>query len=337
MTKLQKVLGIGFLLMAFVAVISLGGIAEAKTVIKYAHCGPNSIKSQMHVFGLKFAELAAEYSNNEIEIREFPAAQLGSEQTLFQKARIEDGFIAGGAINNLAVFAQSAGVLTLPYLFASSDEVLKLINGPFFMDIVNEKVVKEAGVRILGCLITGFRVLTNSKKPICSLEDLKGMKIRVPKNPLMVAAFQSWGINPHPLAWSELFTALQQKVVDGQENPYITNNSNKFYEVQKYVTEISYFHWIGPLVISEKYYQKMAPDQRKALNKAVMEAAKYEQQWAIDYTAKAKAALIKEGMVVCKPDDEEQWKEKARSTWPSFYDKVGGKDLVDLALEYLKK
>jgi len=336
MTKLQKVLGIGFLLMAFVAVTSLGGIAEAKTVIKIAHCGPDSIKSQWHQYAVKLKELAAEYSNNEIEIREFPAGQLGSEQTLIQKARIEDGFIGGGAINNLAPFAPSAGVFTLPYIFTSSGEALKLINGPF-LDIVNERVVKEAGVRILPCLATSFRLITNSKKPVCSLEDLKGLKIRVPKNPLMVAAFQSWGINPHPLAWSEVFTALQQKVVDGQENPYISINSQKLYEVQKYVTEISYFFWIGTFVISERYYQKMAPDQRKVLNKAAMGAAKYEQQWAIDYTAKAKAAVIKEGMVVCKPDDEEQWKEKARSTWPSFYDKVGGKDLVDLALEYLKK
>ncbi|MBW2306148.1 MAG: TRAP transporter substrate-binding protein [Deltaproteobacteria bacterium] len=336
MTKRAKVVWA----MIVLAILTLAGPlsheAAAKLVIKLPHGGAATKKGFIHNFGFKFVELAAKYSNNEIEIREFPARQLGTDQTLFQKVRFQDDWIVVGGSNNLAPFAPSVGVLTLPYLFTSLDDVYKLINGPF-VEVLNEKLIKEAGIRALGYITGGFRHLTNSKRPVCSLEDLKGLKIRVPKNALMIAAYKSWGINPVPMAWSEVFTALQQQVIDGQDNPYISIHANKFYEVQKYITEIQYLQWSGPIVISERYYQGLSPDIRKTLEKAAIDAALYQQKWVEENRDIAKAKLMKKGMSICVPKDGEEWIKRARATWPQFYDKVGGKANADLALEYMKK
>ncbi|MBW2147782.1 MAG: TRAP transporter substrate-binding protein [Deltaproteobacteria bacterium] len=336
MTKRAKVVWAMIVLAILMLAGPLSHEAAAKLVIKLPHGGAATKKGFIHNFGLKFVELAAKYSNGEIEVKEFPARQLGTDQTLFQKVRFQDDWIVVGAVNNLAPFAPSAGVFTLPYIFTNLEDVYKLINGPF-VEVLNEKLIKEAGIRALGYITGGFRHLTNSKRPVCSLEDLKGLKIRVPKNALMIAAYKSWGINPIPMAWSEVFTALQQGVIDGQDNPYISIHANKFYEVQKYITEIYYFQWTGPIVISEKYYQGLSPDIRKTLEKAAIDAALYQQKWVEENRDIAKAELIKKGMSICVPKDGEEWIKRARATWPQFYDKVGGKANADLALEYMKK
>ncbi len=336
MGKRAKVMWIVIVLAIFALSSPLSHEAAAKLVIKLPHAGAATKKGFIHNFAFRFVELAAKYSNNEIEIREFPARQLGSDQDILQKVRYQDHWIVPGAVNNLAPFAPSAGVLTLPYLFTSLDDVYKLINGPF-VEVLNEKLIKEAGVRALGYITGGFRHLTNSKQPVCSLEDLKGLKIRVPKNVMMIAAYKSWGINPIPMAWPEVFTGLQQRVIDGQDNPYISIHANKFYEVQKYITELQYFQWTGPIVISEKYYQGLSPDIRKTIEKAAIDAALLQQKWVEENRDIAKAELIKKGMSICVPKDGEEWIKRARAIWPQFYDKVGGEANVDLALEYLKK
>jgi len=324
-----------------IAVFTLSGplVQQAmakKLVIKFGHGGAASERGGFHNFAIPFIKIAADYSNNEIEVREFPANQLGTEQTLFQKIRLQDNMMALGAVNNMAPFAPSVGVFTLPYLFTSTEEVLKLINGPF-REVLNERIIKESGARVLAYVTMGFRVLSNSKKPVCTLDELQGLKIRVPKNPLMIAAYKSWGINPIPMAWSEVFTALQQRVIDGQDNPYISIYANKFYEVQKHITEIHYFQFTGPVAIGEKFYQSLSPDVQKTLQKAAMDAALVQQKWAAGNRDTAKAGLIKEGMSICVPEDEEEWIKRARGTWPKFYDKVGGKQVIDMAIEYMKK
>lgn len=299
--------------------------------LKYAHSNPANMKSQNHIFYLKFAELAEKYSGGKLQVKEFPSNQLGSEQNRVQKIRLQPKMMTSVSVNNLAPFAPSAGVFTLPYLFMNTGDVHKLLNGPF-SETVRDKVAKEAGVRILGYLVTDFRVLTNSKRPVRNIDDLQGLKIRVPKNPLMLAAFKSWGVAPVPMAWAEVFTALQQGVIDGQENPHLTNYSMNFQEVQKYITPIHYMHWIAPVMIGEQYYNSLSADMKEALNRAVKEAALYEQEWAKENSEKALAALLEAGMELNPLEDEEVWKAKARSVWPEFYDQVGGKELVDEAL-----
>ena len=177
-----------------------------------------------------------------------------------------------------------------------------------------------------------FDLACITKKPITKMEDLQGLKIRVPAVELQLAAFRSWGVEPHPLAWSETFNGLQQGVIDGQENPHSVNRDQKFWEVQKYITESHYLLWVGPILASEKWYRKLDAQTKALVDKAAKEAMLAEWKWIDEQDSVAFKACIDHGMQFDKLTDEPKWVEAARGVWPKFYDKVGGKELIDAAL-----
>ena len=192
-------------------------------------------------------------------------------------------------------------------------------------------------MRIVGWAYSGFRVLTNSKKPVKTLADLQGLVIRVPKNEIMIATYQAWGVNPTPMSWAETFTALQQRVVDGQDNPYITVSAMKFNEVQKYITNIRYIFSLEPLIISEQVFQAQKPDVQKAILEAGQAASEHSYKYLLETEAKIRAELTAKGMEISDPaNGEKEWIEKATTTvWPKFYKSIGGKDKLDAALKSL--
>lgn len=286
--------------------------------------------------GQRFAQLMDAYTNGEVVVHLFPNGQLGSEQETVQNCRLGTLDFSVVAINNITPFSPTVGIFTLPYLILSVEEAVKLTQGPIGEEL-KENTLKDAGVRLLGWAYSGFRRLTNSKRPVRTLEDLKGLTIRVPKNAIMIASYKAWGINPTPMAWDETFTALQQKVVDGQDNPYITDYVMKFYEVQKYVTNIRYVFSLEPLIISESLFQKQSPEMQATILRAGKDAMEYARQFLIVEEAKIEKELVKKGMEIMDPaDNEKEWIEKATSkVWPQFYESIGGKEKIDKALEFL--
>lgn len=266
----------------------------------------------------------------------FPNGQLGSEETTVNSASMGTLDFSVLAINNITPFSPSVGVLTLPYVIQSAEEAKKLVTGDIGKELV-ANTVRDAGVRIVGWTFTGFRVLTNSKRPVKTLADLKGLKIRVPKNEIMIASYQAWGINPTPMAWSETFTALQQGVVDGQDNPYITVNSMKFNEVQKYVTNIRYVFSLEPIIIGEGTLKRQPADVQKAILEAGAEATEHSYKFLLDTEEKIKKELTAKGMQISDPaDGEKEWISKATTqVWPKFYESIGGKDKLDKVLKSL--
>jgi tripartite ATP-independent transporter DctP family solute receptor len=293
--------------------------------------------SPQHETGKKFKEVVEAKSDGKIEIALFPNGQLGSEQDTVNDAAMGTLDFSVLAINNITPFSPSVGVLSLPYVIQSLEEAAKLTQGEVGKQLI-ENTVRDAGVRIVAWTYTGFRVLTNSKKPIATLEDLKGVVVRVPKNEIMIDTYKSWGINPTPMAWSETFTALQQKVVDGQDNPYATVAAMQFYEVQKYITPIRYLFSIEPLIISEQLFQSQSPEMQKIILDAGMEATKHSQK----FLAESEDAIIKDlvdnkGMIITMPaNDEKEWIEAAtKAVWPKFYKSIGGKDKLEKVLSVL--
>ena len=193
-------------------------------------------------------------------------------------------------------------------------------------------------MRVLGYFEKGFRVLTNGEREVKTLEDLQGLKIRVSKNNIAIETFKSWGLDPIPMAWAEVFPALQQGVIDGQENPYTTAISSKFFEVQKYITEIHYLIWSGPIIVSERFYQGLPEDLQEALNRAGEEAAQYEREVSAQETKAAKIELVELGMTLSgAPEDEAKWQEAAKALWPSFADEIGGAEWVEEATAIMNK
>jgi tripartite ATP-independent transporter DctP family solute receptor len=286
--------------------------------------------------GTQFAKLLEKHSNGKITVALFPNGQLGSEQETVQNCRLGTLDLAVVAINNVTPFSPKVGLLTLPYMILSLEDAVKLTQGQIGQQLT-EDTIKAAGVRILGWAYSGFRVLTNSKRPVRRVKDLKGLVIRVPKNAIMIATYKSWGINPTPMAWDETFTALQQKVVDGQDNPYITNYVMKFYEVQKYVTNIRYLFSLEPLIISEGLFQRQSPETQKILLAAGKEASEHCRQFIIAKEDGIKKELVKLGMQIDDPaDNEKEFIERAtKKVWPKFYKSIGGKGKVAATLKVL--
>lgn len=331
----MKLTGKLFTAACFAAAVSLSATsaAVAKT---YKMAVGDAHGSAQHELGKKFVELFEEKTGGKHTAKMFLNGQLGSEQDTVNEAAIGTLDFSLLAINNITPFSPTVGVFTLPYVILSLEDAEKLTQGPVGQELT-ENTLRDAGVRIVGWTYTGFRVLTNSKKPIKTLADLQGVVVRVPKNEIMIESYKAWGINPTPMAWSETFTALQQKVVDGQDNPYLTVHSMKFYEVQKYVTAIRYIFSIEPLIVSESVFQ----DMDEATQQAVLEAGKEATLHSAEHLRKSEAAiredLLAKGMQIDEPaDGEKEWIAAATSAvWPKFYDSIGGVDKLNAVLNAL--
>ncbi len=286
--------------------------------------------------GETFAKILPEKLGEKYKVSLFPNGQLGSEQDTISDAQMGTLDFSILAVNNLTPFSPSVGILTMPYVILSLDDAVKLTRGEIGEEL-KEKTINDAGVRIIGWAYSGFRRLTNSKQPVKTLEDLQGLIIRVPKNEIMIDCYKAWGINPTPMAWSETFTALQQKVVDGQDNPYMTVFAMKFYEVQKYVTNTRYIFSLEPLVMSETVFQEQKPEVQKAILEAGQEATLASEKYLQEEETKIKAALEAKGMEIVDPaDGEKDWIEKATSAvWPKYFDSIGGKEKFNAIMKTL--
>ena len=291
----------------------------------------------LHVLAInKFAEIVEKESGGKIKVQKFIGGSMGDEQANVKQLRTAEIHLAVLACGNLTPFAPTAGVFYLPYGFPSMHKAAKVFNDAKFMQTMNDKIAKESGARPLSWLTGGYRHITNSKHPITKMADLKGLKIRVPAVELQLAAFRSWGIEPNPLAWSETFNGLQQGVIDGEENPYTVIRDQKFWEVQKYITEVHYLLWVGPMLFSERWFQKLDAPTKELITRAAREAADYEWKWAAEQDSVAKKQCQDKGMIIDQLTDEPAWTEAARGIWPNFYAKVGGEENVKALLSLMK-
>ena len=295
----------------------------------------DTLDSDQGWLATRFKEIVEANSNGKYKVELFPAGQLGDEQKMVKDAR--RGSIDGAvvAINNITPFSKSVGVLTLPYLIQNFSDAVMVTTGNLGAKW-QAFLIKEAGVRPLGWSYANFRVLTNSKRPVKKLADLKGLKLRVPKNPIMIETWKALGAEPIPMAWPETFTAMQQGVVDGQDNPHVVNFAFKFYEVQKYTSEVHYNFALQPLVIGEKFFSSLPAEDQAMLTRAGLEAQQFNLLTAVSVAEKAKQNMISKGVEHMEIEDEDQWAKLAmEKVWPKFYDSIGGKAAADEVVKAL--
>ena len=310
------------------ALTGCSSVGDGKKIIRIAHS--QSETHPEHLGLLKFKEYVEENLGDKYEVQIYPNELLGS-----QKKAIE--LTQTGAIDftlvgtpNLENFADVYEVFSMPYLFTSEEAYHAAMMDTDYMDKIYEST-DEAGFRVLTWYDVGSRSFY-AKKKIETPADLKGLKIRVQESPASIKMANAFGAAASPMSFGEVYTAIQQGVIDGQENPHTINRDQKFWEVQKYITESHYLLWVGPILVSEKWYRKL-DDQTKALvNKAAKQAQSVEWAWSDEQDAIALQECLDHGMVLNKLTDEPVWMEAARSVWPQFYDKVGGKELVDEAV-----
>lgn len=243
-----------------------------------------------------FAEQVEKASGGKMKVRAIGAAALGPD-TQMQQALIGGAQeMMVGSTATLVGITKEMALWDTPFLFNNVKEADALLDGP-----VGQKVMAklpEKGLVGLTYWENGFRNLTNSKRPVTKLEDLDGVKLRVMQNNVFLESFKSLGANAVPLPFSELFSALETKTVDGQENPYNTILSSKFYEVQKYlsVTNHVYSPWI--VTVSKKWWDGLSKDEQKILQDAANASRAFERQDTRAEAAKALGDLKAKGMQI---------------------------------------
>lgn len=284
-----------------------------------------------------FAEYVADKSKGNIKIQTFFSGALGDESECLRNVQKGTLPFTVAGIANLVPFEKRLGILTLPYLFANLDEVVTGTNGAA-AELLNSYAI-GAGFRVLTWTYSDFRYISNSKRPIERIEDIKGLKFRVPQSAVLISAYNAFGGSPTPISWAETFTALQQGVVDGQCYGYIGFETMKFDEAnQKYISEVHYSYQLQPLVMSERVYRKMSPEDQALM----IEAGKAAQEAVLKYTregsGKAKENLIAKGIVVSELKDEDKWVKAAmEKVWPEMADFVGGQDAINAYLKAVGK
>lgn len=312
------------------AVSSALAATYKKQTINCATANPPG--SQHDVVLQAFKKIVEAESAGNITVKLFLNGSMGDEQTNVKQLRTGELQLATVFNGNMSPAAPILNILGLPYLFAKPEDARKLLTNKEYTTKLHDMVAKQSRARPLGWILGGYRHITNSKHQIKKMSDLQGIKLRVSPSITQLEAFRAWGIDPHPMAWAEVFNALQQGVIDGQENPFFAIRDNKFWEVQKYVTELHYMLWLGPISVSEVWYQKLDPDTKALVTSAVERAQAIEWDWITDVEDTCKKLAIEHGMIVNDLEDEEQWMEKARAIWPKFYEAIGDTKMVDETL-----
>jgi len=258
----------------------------------------------------KFADLVAAKSGGKIAVKLFAGGVLGGDlQTV---SALQGGTIEFTVLNAGILSAQvkEFAAYDLPFLFNSAKEADAVTDGPFGQKLMAK--LEDKGLHGLGYWDLGFRNLTNSKRPITKADDIAGLKIRVIQSPIYIDLFTALGANATPLPFPELYPALDQKAVDGQENPNTTILSSKFSEVQKYITQTRHIYNPQALLISRKTWDGMSADEKKIIAQASAEATLFQRAASRGAADGALDALKKAGMVVSEIPPQETAKLRAK-------------------------
>jgi TRAP-type transport system periplasmic protein len=330
------------LLSVVVAVLFLlafvGSLQAAPIEIKLAHADPPDIFTSKKAAGSTiFKQLVEVETGGAVEVKLFPAGQLGGEREVAEATKV--GTIQMGMLSGpLANFYKEAQVLDIPYLFSSYPVAWKVLDGWFGKEMA-EDCLKKTGMRILCYDQVGFRNFTNSARPIKSPADLKGLKIRVMESPVYIALIKALGGSPTPISWTETYTSLQQKVVDGQENPVTSIKYAKLYEVQKYLTLDGHTYGVSFMLINEKFFQTL-PKETQAIMKthAITAATVARGIDTIDSTLGIQF-LKEKGMEIYAPTAKEKvmFREAAQKPIIEYLEKQIGRTWIDKILKAVKE
>ena len=300
-----------------------GATAVAAQTLKLGHVAASDPKDNWQAGSMKFAELVKERSKGAVTVQVFPSSQLGNDRDMTEGMRlgsVDFGLIAGVLSN----FEPRMGVLEIPYIFRDTEHMRKVLNGPIGDELA--AALLKSGIRVLGWWERGPRMLTTNKA-VKTPADLKGLKIRVPEIPVSVDAWRALGTNPTPMAFGEVYSGLQQKVIDGQENPMAIIATAKLNEVQKFVMRTNHIYGYVALAMSEKNFQKLSPEARKAVTDAAKEATAWENKLVWENEEILAKELTGKGMTFVDVNKDE-FVNAVKPVHATYASKLG-KDLYD--------
>ena len=309
------------LALAIFGFITFGmGAQAADIIIKFADTvapdHPN------HLSAIKFAEIMAKKTNGRVRVDTFPAAQLGNEKELIEGTMLGAVDMFQASPGALSLFQQEFGILDCPYIFRDLDHVYKTVRGPIGAEL-SGKIAKTRGIKVLALdWYYGARHLTTKDKAIYKPADLKGMLIRAPEQPVYLEAIRAMGATPTPVDFSDLYMALRQGTVDGQENPIPTIYTYKFYEAQKYLMLTGHMIRIITVGTNASWFNKLPKDIQTAIEEALAEAGAYNNDLVQKLEKDLIVNLKEEGMTVIEPDVA-AFRKASESVHLKFEDKWG--------------
>ena len=300
---------------------------------------PDPDTSEITVAARKFAELVAAKTNGQVEVKVFPNGQLyGGDPSAAVRQ------VAGGSLDMLllstslyANFNPKFTAISIPYLFDSTAQLRSYLSGPLGKELIAD--LDKINVKGINMWPRPFRQMTNSRRPITSPKDLAGLKFRVPNNPLWVEFFGKMGASPTPMAFAEVYNALQLKVVDGQENPINIPVTAKFFEVQKYASLTNHMADGWVLAINPAKYNALSDAQKQAIQAAAVEAEAWKVANDAADDGKSVDFLKSKGMEVnaLTPEQQQQFVAVAKELFPKFAGLVKDQAFFDKTLSAVGK
>lgn len=273
----------------------------------------------------RFGEIVGQKSSGKLKVRLFAGGSIGNDVTMISSLQggtlemtVPDTSTLVG-IQGLKEF----GLINLPFLFTRSEEADGLLDGPFGQKLMAK--LPERGLIGLGFWENGFRHVTNSRRPIARADDFAGLKLRVIQNALFIDTFSALGVAAQPMPFPEVYTALEQRVVDGQENPLATILASKFYEVNKNTVLSNHIYSVWAFLMSKRFWDRLSAEEKQIITDAAAEAKLYERQTIRAFDIKALEELKANGMQVTTLPNEEvaKLREKTRPVWTKFTAEYG--------------
>lgn len=279
-------------------------------------------------FGAIFKTKAEEYTGGSVNVKLRCCNQISSEDEAFKAMQLGtvDGFFI--TANNVSPHWPLMDVTVLPYIFQNRAHLERVVNGPVG-DFMKERLQADTSVHLLSFGPALYRDFYNSKRAINTMADMKGLKIRTPKNEVMLATFEAFGANPVPLAWSETPTALQTGTVDGSDNGTSFIRDMKFYEFEKHLAILEHFVAMAPLFASDLFMKKLSDEQRKQIKRAATDAGAEFSQQILNETEEIRTWLSTEGGMAMTRPDKTDFIKAAKKVQQAFADKRGA-EFVEL-------
>lgn len=290
-----------------------------------------------HLAAEKMKEKLESESNGRLEVQLYPNGQLTpSDREAIEAIQLGNVEMTIPAVAALSGFNSKFMLFDLPYLFKDKETVYEVLDGEIGQSLLDE--LSDQGIKGLAFAENGFRHITNNKGPINTPADLEGLKLRTMESPVQVEAFKAMGANASPFAFGELYTALQQGTYDAMENPISLIYTNKFYEVQDYLTLSGHFYAPTALLINNDFYENLPEDLQLLVDEAAVEYRTYQREIASEQDAEWIEELKAEGMKVNELTDEqkEEFKKASEAVYDQFRDEIGG-ELIDQVLEITNK
>jgi len=310
-----------------VACLAFAGAASAQIEIKFGHVGhPGSLFDKS---AEEFARRANAKLAGKAKVVVYGSSQLGGDKTLLQKLKLGT---VDMALPSTVMSSESDlfGIFEMPYLVKDREHMKRIEKELFWSKIAPS--VEKNGLKVIAVWENGYRHITNNKHPINVPKDLEGIKLRVPQGKWRVKMFQAWGANPSPMKFSEVFTALQTGVMDGQENPFTQIYSAKFQEVQKYLSLTGHVYTPAYVTVGIKKWETLPADVRKILEDTAKETQAYVYEQAAKDDEELLGKLKAAGMQVNTPD-KDAFIAASKPVYDEFAKEVpGSREIIDRAI-----